>query len=121
MEQLPALDPIIHPANRLRICAALSGANAVAGIAEMRFARLKELTGLSDPTLSKQLTTLEKAGYISRFREYGSTRAKDTVWIQLTEKGKKAFDRHVTILRALAALELDSTNTQPTTEGGARS
>ncbi|MDY5786284.1 MULTISPECIES: transcriptional regulator [unclassified Corynebacterium] len=98
------LDPVIHPIHRLTICAALNAAGAVEGEAryEMRFSRLRDITKLSDATLSKQLTTLESAGYITRFREYGPTRAKDTVWVSLTEQGKNAFECHVAALREIA-------------------
>ncbi|MBA4505059.1 MarR family transcriptional regulator, partial [Corynebacterium sanguinis] len=44
------LDPVIHPVGRLKICAALSAAGATEGDVryEMRFAHLREVTGLSD-------------------------------------------------------------------------
>jgi len=98
------LDPVIHPIARLKVCAALNAAGATEGETrrEMSFRRLRELTELSDSTLSKQLTVLEQNGYITRFREYGSTRAKDTVWVTLTARGVEAFEGHVAALRRLA-------------------
>ena len=100
----PQLDPVIHPINRLRICAALKAGGATDGTVrkEMKFAYLRELTDLSDATLSKQLTALEEHGYITRFREYGSSRAKDTVWVTLTGAGLAAYDAHIEALRQLA-------------------
>lgn len=103
----PQLDPVIHPINRLRICAALKAGGATDGTdgtvrKEMKFAHLRELTDLSDATLSKQLTALEEHGYITRFREYGSSRAKDTVWVTLTGAGLAAYDAHIEALRQLA-------------------
>nr|WP_230208537.1 transcriptional regulator [Corynebacterium bouchesdurhonense] len=100
----PQLDPVIHPINRLRICAALKAGGATEGTVrkEMRFAHLRELTDLSDATLSKQLTVLEEHGYITRFREYGSSRAKDTVWVTLTGDGLAAYNAHLEALRQLA-------------------
>lgn len=100
----PQLDPVIHPINRLRICAALKAGGATEGDVrrEMKFAHLRELTDLSDATLSKQLTALEEHGYITRFREYGSSRAKDTVWVTLTGAGLAAYDAHIEALRQLA-------------------
>ncbi|NTS21914.1 helix-turn-helix transcriptional regulator, partial [Bacteroides fragilis] len=47
---------------------------------EMRFSSLRDETGLSDATLSKQLNTLEEAGLVSRFREYGSRRMPRCAW-----------------------------------------
>ena len=101
----PAIDPVIHPLARLKICAALYGAGAVekqTSRHEMRFSSLREKTDLSDSALSKQLATLEEHGYVTRFREYGSSRAKDSVWVALTESGKAAFDGHLTALKELA-------------------
>lgn len=102
-----SIDPVIHPINRLRICAALNNAGAIeagkGGINyEMQFSRLQEIVELSDSALSKQISALEHAGYVTKHREYGSTRAKDSVWVALTLHGKRAFDSHVAALRELA-------------------
>ena len=101
----PAIDPVIHPLARLKICAALYHAGAVekqTSRHEMRFAALKDKVDLSDSALSKQLATLEEHGYVTRFREYGSTRAKDTVWVTLTAAGTRAFENHTAALREIA-------------------
>lgn len=104
MGAVEVIDPVIHPLNRLKICAALRAGGATEGKErrEMKFARLRELTDLSDATLSKQLTVLEEHGYISRFREYGSSRAKDTVWVTLTQAGEKALEGHLEALNRYA-------------------
>lgn len=99
------LDPVIHPLNRFKICAVLNAFGATQGgdvNREMKFAVLRDRTELSDATLSKQLGALEKAGYVTRFREYGTSRAKDSVWVALTEEGKAAFDGHLAALKQLA-------------------
>lgn len=99
------LDPVIHPVNRLRICAALTSAGAVDSLGsqrQMRFAALRDLVGLSDATLSKQLGVLESHGYVSRHREYGSSRARDTVWVVLTSAGNTALRTHLHALRTIA-------------------
>ncbi|MGV0369459.1 transcriptional regulator [Corynebacterium aurimucosum] len=98
--QSPELDPVIHPINRLRICATLHSAGATDG-RQMKYSTLAELTELPADTLSKQLKHLEDRGYISRAREYGSTRAKDTVWVTLTEAGTQAYVQHVEALKAM--------------------
>lgn len=97
------LNAVIYPLNRFKICAVLSGEGAVAGKVrrEMRFSALRDAVGITDTTLSKQLGTLQEHGYVERFREYGATRAKDTVWVMLTEEGKRAFDSHVEALREI--------------------
>ena len=99
------LDPIIHPLNRFKICATLNAFGATQGgevNREMKFAVLRDRTELSDASLSKQLGVLEQAGYVTRFREYGTSRAKDSVWVALTEQGKIAFDGHLAALKDLA-------------------
>lgn len=101
----PAIDPVIHPLTRLKICAALYHAGAVekqTSRHEMHFGALAETAALSDSALSKQLATLEEHGYVTRFREYGSSRAKDTVWVTLTEKGRAAYEGHIAALREIA-------------------
>lgn len=98
--QSPELNPVIHPINRLRICATLYSAGATDS-RQMKYSTLAELTELPADTLSKQLKHLEGCGYISRAREYGSTRAKDTVWVTLTEAGAQAYVQHVEALNAM--------------------
>ncbi|MGV0434354.1 transcriptional regulator [Corynebacterium ureicelerivorans] len=102
---MSGIDPVIHPLARLKVCAALYHAGAVekqTSRHEMRFGALKEKVDLSDSALSKQLATLEEHGYVTRFREYGSTRAKDTVWVTLTAAGARAFENHTAALREIA-------------------
>lgn len=100
----PVLDPVIHPLPRLKICGVLAaeGAYEAEVRGEMRFGALRDRLGIKDAALSKQLKHLEEAGYITRFREYGLTRDKDTVWVMLTAKGKTAFDAHVAALQEIA-------------------
>ncbi|PHP52295.1 transcriptional regulator [Actinomyces ruminis] len=102
------LDPVIHPLNRLRICATLKSVGAVNDGAlvwtgtEMKFSALRDAVGLSDASLSKQLKALEEADYIRRHRDYGVVRAMDVVWVSLTPRGLKAFDDHIAALREIA-------------------
>lgn len=102
-----APDPVIHPLPRLAICATLYGARAFEGCNEMRFSRLAQATQLSVSALSKHLSHLEKAGYLSKFREIGSTRAKDVLWLQLTDAGHQAYLAHMEALRNLGDNEKD--------------
>ncbi|ACP32743.1 MarR family transcriptional regulator [Corynebacterium aurimucosum] len=98
--QSPDLDPVIHPINCLRICAALYSTGATAG-RQMKHSKLAEFSELPADTLSKQLKHLEGHDFISRTREYGSTRAKDAVWVALTEAGTQAYVQHVQTLKAM--------------------
>ncbi|MDU0478246.1 transcriptional regulator [Staphylococcus chromogenes] len=97
----PELDPVIQPILRTKIMATLCAVNAVPNDKEMKFSRLRELVDCSEASLSKQLGVLEKEGYITRMREYGSSRAKDTVWVSLTEKGQQQYKNHVAALKTL--------------------
>ncbi|RNE49422.1 transcriptional regulator [Corynebacterium alimapuense] len=99
------IDPVLYPINRLRICTALKAAGATEGGGvdrEMKFTVLQELATLSDAELSEQLGELQSHGYITRHREYGSSRPKDTVWISLTAVGDAALTKHLSALRSIA-------------------
>ena len=90
---MTGFDELIHPSTRLSLVATL----AAADWAEFSF--LKEKLGLSDSALSKQLSTLEKAGYVTTERRL--TGRRHTMRAQLTPVGRAAFDGHVTALRAI--------------------
>lgn len=102
------IDPAIHPINRLRICVALMAAGATEAEnrpdREMKFSVLRDFVGLGDATLSKQLGALESKGYIARHREYGSSRAKDNVWVSLTRQGVRALEGHLAALGEIAGM-----------------
>lgn len=87
------LDPVIHAPARLAIMAIL----AATEWAEFRF--LRQETGLSDSALSKQLSTLESAGYIEVRKWFLGKRPRTSV--KLSRAGRAAFDAHVAALRAL--------------------
>jgi DNA-binding transcriptional MocR family regulator len=59
MGDQPAFDELIHAPKRLRICAVLAAATAA------EFATLRDALDVSDSVLSKHLTALESAGYIT--------------------------------------------------------
>lgn len=82
----------------------MNGAGRLSGLSdrEMKFAVLRDLTDLSDATLSEQLGILESHGDVRRFREYGSSRAKGTVWVSLTGSGGSALREHLAALRQIA-------------------
>ena len=91
-----AFDPVIHPLNRLQICAAL------APHSEMEFSALRDVLGVSDSVLSKQLRYLEEAGY-ARLRK-ATVNTRQRTWIRLTDAGRKAYAGHLAALRNLAGL-----------------
>lgn len=93
----PRFDELIHPSTRLSLMATL----AVTDWAD--FGYLKERLQLSDSALSKQLTTLEQAGYVATERRYDGRRHK--VHASLTTTGRKAFTGHVAALQAIVTGE----------------
>ncbi|MFJ4655442.1 transcriptional regulator [Nocardia sp. NPDC088792] len=88
-------DELIHPSTRLSLVATLAAADWA------EFAFLKERLGLSDSALSKQLTTLEEAGYVTTERRLDGSRRK--VRAQLTSTGRAAFHGHIAALQEIVA------------------
>jgi DNA-binding MarR family transcriptional regulator len=86
-------DELIHPSTRLSIVALLAAADWV------EFAFIRDQLGLSDSALSKQLSTLEEAGYVHIERPVSDRRRR--VRARLTAAGRTAFQGHVAALRAI--------------------
>lgn len=86
-------DELIHPSTRLSIVALLAAADWV------EFAFVRDQLGLSDSALSKQLATLEQAGYVHIERPVSDHRRR--VHARLTSAGRAAFQGHVAALRAI--------------------
>ena len=91
----PRFDELIHPSTRLTLVATLVAADWA------DFGFLKERLALSDSALSKQLATLEEAGYLATERESSGSRRK--VRARLTDRGREAFTGHIAALQELAA------------------
>lgn len=87
------LDPLIHAPKRLRIMAILSAFDHVT------FALLQERLELAAPDLSKQLSALQQAGYV-RTSKTGRGPGSQT-WVAMTRAGRRAYDQHVSALRAV--------------------
>ncbi|MFB4194518.1 transcriptional regulator [Streptomyces carpaticus] len=86
-------DELIHPATRLSVVALLASTEWA------DFGFIRDSLSLSDSALSKQLHTLEDAGYLD-LRKEGSGRKRRTR-VRLTERGRTAFDGHAAALRAI--------------------
>lgn len=92
-------DELIHPSTRLSIVSLLAAADWV------EFGYIRDQVGLSDSALSKQLSTLEEAGYTAVDRA-----VRRRVRARLTPAGRSAFQGHVAALRAIViAAETPST------------
>ena len=86
-------DELIHPSTRLSIVAMLAAADWA------DFSFLRDELGLSDSALSKQLSTLEEAGYVAIDRPVSDSRRR--VRARLTASGRSAFRGHVAALQAI--------------------
>lgn len=91
----PRFDELIHPSTRLSVVALL----AAADWADFSFVR--DRLGLSDSALSKQLSTLEDAGYLTIDRPISNRRRR--LQARLTDRGRAAFHGHIAALRAIVA------------------
>jgi DNA-binding MarR family transcriptional regulator len=89
-------DELIHPATRLSIVSLLAAADWA------DFAFIRDRLDLSDSALSKQLTTLEEAGYITIDRPVSDKRRR--VRARLTPLGRERFDGHVAALQRIISL-----------------
>jgi DNA-binding MarR family transcriptional regulator len=97
MTELPrGFDATLHPPARLQIAAVL------AQVDDAEFARLREITGVSDSVLSKHLSALAEAGHIALRKAASGGRQR--TWASLTAAGRKAFRAHVAALEALIAV-----------------
>ena len=91
----PRFDELIHPATRLSIVALLAAADWA------DFAFIRDQLELSDSALSKQLSTLEEAGYVTIERPLSERRRR--VRARLTPLGRERFTGHVAALRGIIA------------------
>jgi len=91
----PKFDELIHAPTRLSIVSLL----AATEWADFKFVR--DSVGLSDSALSKQLTTLEDAGYVEIRKGFVGKRPRTSA--RLTTVGQAAFDQHVVALQEIVA------------------
>ncbi|WP_433451457.1 winged helix-turn-helix domain-containing protein [Streptomyces sp. CA-142005] len=91
----PALDRELHHPTRLALAAYLSACG------EAEFAVLRDYCQVSDSTLSKTLSALEKTGYVGIRKGYLGKRPR--TWAALTLTGRRALDRHLAALEEIAA------------------
>jgi DNA-binding MarR family transcriptional regulator len=87
------LDDVIHGINRLKICAFLAATTSA------EFSTLRDLLGVADSVLSKNLKVLQDAGYVTLSKPTGLGRVR--TWVQLTPAGRAAYAEHVAALREL--------------------
>lgn len=90
---LASLDPVVHAPKRLAAMALLDATDGT------DFAFLRDHLGLSDSDLSKQMSALQHAGYVSVSKS-GRGRGSTTTYA-VTRSGRTAYRRHREALRAL--------------------
>lgn len=95
MDVPAGFDAVLHPPARLQIAAVLAQAQ------EAEFSLLKNITGASDSVMSKHLSAMADAGYLTIRKAAADGRLR--TWARLTSQGRAAFRKHVKALEALAA------------------
>jgi len=86
-------DELIHAPTRLSIVSLL----AASKWADFQF--IRDSVGLSDSALSKQLATLEQAGYVEIRRGFVGKRPRTSA--RLSSAGRVAFEQHVAALQEM--------------------
>ena len=85
---------MIHAPIRLSIMAYLSEVDRA------EFGLVRDAVELTAAALSKQVSTLEEAGYVCVEKGYVGKRPR--TWLALAPAGREAMARHVAALRAIA-------------------
>jgi DNA-binding MarR family transcriptional regulator len=98
-------DELIHAPTRLEIVSLL----AAAQWADFKY--IRDELGLSDSALSKQLSTLESAGYVEIRRTFVGKRPRTSA--SLSTAGRQAFEQHVTALQRIIARAQQDANAEP--------
>jgi DNA-binding MarR family transcriptional regulator len=102
---LADLDPVIHAPKRLAAMAILANSSGA------DFAFLRDRLGISDSDLSKQMSTLEKSGYVKVTKT--SRGRGGATWYRITLSGARAFRRHMDTLNAIVQETAEPLTTQP--------
>jgi len=95
--EAPSFDDVIHAPQRLRICAMLSAAHKV------EFSVVQERLGMSKSALSKHLSHLAEAGYVTQHRAVRDSRSR--LWLSLTPAGARAYAAHTRALQQIIATD----------------
>ena len=90
---VPRFDELIHSPTRLAIVSLLAASEWA------DFSYIRDSVDLSDSALSKQLTTLELAGYMEIRKGFVGKRPRTSA--RLTARGRVAFEQHVAALQEI--------------------
>ena len=101
------LDPTIHQPARLGILTVASEAKRI------DFVSLRDVLELTDGNLSRHLTTLEQAGYITVEKAFENR--KPRTWIAITRTGRRALAAEIAALRDIVAASEPAAQVRPAT------
>lgn len=87
---LAGFEPLLQAPARLQVMAILAQAQ------DAEFARLKDLTGTSDSVMSKHLSALADAGFITLRK--AALDGRQRTWAALTRAGRRTYSQHVAAL-----------------------
>lgn len=87
------LDELVHQRVRLGVLAVLAEAE------KADFVHLREVLGVTDGNLSRHLSVLEEAGYVSISKTAEGKRPR--TWVVATREGRAAFEQHLRSLRKM--------------------
>ena len=99
------LDDAVHQRTRLGILAVLCEAGRV------DFSYLRQTLQLTDGNLSRNLTRLQDAGYITVEKLIDGRRPR--TWLSATSAGRRALDQEIVALREIIAT-VNQSSKQPT-------
>ena len=89
-------DNIIHQPVRLQIMSSLV---ALESGEQIDFVHLRQILDLTDGNLGAHLSKLESAGYVKVEKTFIAR--KPRTFIKATDKGRDAFDEHITALKKI--------------------
>lgn len=89
------LDPHLLAPARLKLMTMLTA------VTEVEFATLREHLDVADSVLSKHVSLLSGAGYVTSRK--GMHAGRRTTWISVTGKGRRVLRAHVAALREIIA------------------
>ena len=91
----PRFDEVIHPRNRLQICAILADVEAI------DFPTVRETLNISESSLSKHVKYLSDAEYLTVTKKPHGKRTR--TWLSLTASGRTAYEGHLAELRRIVS------------------
>jgi DNA-binding MarR family transcriptional regulator len=105
------LDNAVHQRTRLGILTLLAGG------ARADFSFLRDTLGLTDGNLSRNLTVLENAGFVTIDKTFERRRSR--TWVSVTPAGRQALAEEIQALREIVqAVETQAATPRPVPRPG---